>query len=287
MAEATRAVPPAVEGASGGEPSGDSDSGAALPEPRWRAVDPALAAAQQQAEPVPLRCWLALPEQRPVRGGVLVLPEVFGVNAWVRSVAERLAAEGYAALAVPLFARTAPDLELGYDDACLALGRSHKERTSAGALLCDVARAGSWLAKQMGDPEAPLGCIGFCFGGHVAMLAASLQGMAASIDCYGAGVGSGRPGGGPPTLELLPQIPGRLLCFCGDRDPLLPEAEVQTIEAALACGPDPDRHRLIRMAGAGHGYLCEARADHHPEAAARTWPLVLAFLAESLPQRCG
>ena len=44
-----------------------------------------------------------------------MLPEVFGVNAWVRSVADRLAAQGHPALAVPLFARTAPDLELSYE----------------------------------------------------------------------------------------------------------------------------------------------------------------------------
>ena len=43
-----------------------------------------------------------------------VLPEVFGVNAWVRSVADRLAAHGYLALAVPLLARTAPDLEFNF-----------------------------------------------------------------------------------------------------------------------------------------------------------------------------
>jgi len=41
----------------------------------------------------------------------LVLPEVFGLNAWLRSVAGRLRAEGYAALVLPLFARTAPGLE--------------------------------------------------------------------------------------------------------------------------------------------------------------------------------
>ena len=71
----------------------------------------------------PLRSWWA-PAGGSVEGGssrsdqaVLVLPEVFGVNGWVRSVAERFAAAGVAALAMPLFARTAPDLELGYDAA--------------------------------------------------------------------------------------------------------------------------------------------------------------------------
>ena len=80
----------------------------------------------------PLRCWWA-PAGGSVDGrssrsdqAVLVLPEVFGVNGWVRSVAERFAAAGVAALAMPLFARTAPDLELGYDAAALAEGRGHK-----------------------------------------------------------------------------------------------------------------------------------------------------------------
>ena len=128
------------------------------------------------------RCWLSLPTQRPPKAGVLVLPEVFGINAWVRSVADRLAAAGYAALAVPLFARTAPELELGYDEASLQLGRSHKDRTEAAVLLNDLEQAAEWLTARMPDPTAPLGCVGFCFGGHVAMLAATLPRIAATCE---------------------------------------------------------------------------------------------------------
>ena len=83
---------------------------------------------------VPLRCWWAEPQQgandieskSSINRVYIVLPEVFGVNAWVRSVADRLAAQGYPALAVPLFSRTAPDLELAYDASDLAEGRLHK-----------------------------------------------------------------------------------------------------------------------------------------------------------------
>lgn len=236
----------------------------------------------ERSGPVPLRCWLALPPDRPARSGVLVLPEVFGINAWLRSVAARLAAAGHAALVVPLFARTAPELELGYAAPDLALGRSHKDRTRADELLADLALAADWLAHRLGDPAAPLGCVGFCFGGHVALLAASLPRIDASCDFYGAGVVTGRPGGGAPTLELVPQIRGRLLCFCGDQDPLIPESDVLAIERALARVPDPQRHRLIRVSGAGHGYMCEARPDYRPEAAADGWRRMLAFFSQSL-----
>ena len=98
----------------------------------------------------PLRCW-----RSPVDGTypfrervVIVLPEVFGVNAWVRSVADRLAGAGVPALAMPLFSRTAPELELGYDPDSLAERRRHKDRTTAAGILEDVAAAASWLQAQ-------------------------------------------------------------------------------------------------------------------------------------------
>ena len=228
-----------------------------------------------------LRVWLALPQGPPPAAGVLVLPEVFGINGWVRSVAGRLAASGFAALAVPLFARTAPQLELGYDGEALSLGRSHKERTCRAELLRDLARAAAWFDQHLAEPTAPMGCLGFCFGGHVAMLAATLPRLAASVDCYGAGVVQGSPDGGSPTLDLVPAIPGRLLCICGEEDPLIPAEQVEAIARQLERS-GLDRHRLIRVPEAGHGFLCEARSDHHPTAAARTWRELLAFLEKSL-----
>ncbi len=228
---------------------------------------------------VPLRAWLAAPADGCLpRGGVLVLPEVFGINGWVRSVADRLAAQGYAALAVPLFARTAPELELGYDQASLLEGRSHKERTTTAELLLDLAQAADWLRAWLGSPKAGLGCVGFCFGGHAALLAATLPQVAASCDFYGAGVASGRPGGGPPSLELVPAIQGRLLCFCGDEDGLIPEPDVLAIERALR----DSRHRLIRVPGAGHGFMCEAREAFRAAAATEGWRQMLALFAEEL-----
>ena len=163
--------------------------------------------------PTTLRAWWSRPVRAPLRGAVLVLPEVFGVNGWVRSVADRLAGQGYAALAIPSFARTAPELDLGYDDQGLSLGREHRDRVTASAFLADAGAAVRWLQQTL-EPEGladqPLGCVGFCFGGHLALLAATLPAIGATCAFYGARVSLTRPGGGPPTLEVLPQIPGRL-----------------------------------------------------------------------------
>jgi carboxymethylenebutenolidase len=131
--------------------------------------------------------------------------------------------------------------------------------------------------------------VGFCFGGHLAMLAATLPQVAATCDFYGARVASFRPGGGPPTLDVLPEIPGRLFCFRGDADPLIPAEEIKALAAALTaanggvdCGIPQARHRLVMAPGAGHGYLCEARADFQPEGATSGWAAMLALFSEAL-----
>ena len=233
-------------------------------------------------EDVPLRCWWAEPKTNANDTDsitsfdrvYIVLPEVFGVNAWVRSVADRLAAQGYPALAVPLFARTAPDLELAYEPSDLAQGRRHKDATTADQILGDVAVALAWLRGRC--PQAAVHVVGFCFGGHAAFLAASLPGVAAAFDFYGAGVSRMRPGGGEPSLALLPEIRTRLTCVFGSADPLIPEDDRELIRAALQrTDSSGQRLRFVEYAGADHGFMCEARASFDPQASAQGWRLLL------------
>ena len=95
--------------------------------------------------------WITL-NTRPARA-LIVLPEIFGLNRWVRGVADRLSATGVPALAMPLFARTAPDLELGYDPESTREGRRHKEATSTEGILADVQAAIDWLRQALESRE--------------------------------------------------------------------------------------------------------------------------------------
>lgn len=249
-------------------------------------------AAAGGVSPTTIRAWWSRPSSGPLRGAVLVLPEVFGVNGWVRSVADRLAGQGYGALAITPFARTAPDLDLGYDDAGLVAGREHRDQVDAASFLVDAQAAVHWLQQALqaeGLADRPLGCVGFCFGGHLALLAATLPAIGATCSFYGARISTFRPGGGPPTLEVLSEIPGRLWCFVGDSDPLMPGEEVAAIRSAMTTangGIPPEqaeaRHRLWCAPEAGHGYLCEARADFHPVQAAVAWTAMLELLEGQL-----
>ena len=233
--------------------------------------------------PVRLRCWWAELRDQVSDIGLkscanrvyIVLPEVFGVNAWVRSVADRLAAQGHPALAVPLFARTASDLELAYSASDLAEGRRHKDATTSEQILADVAGAVSWIRARY--PQAAIHVVGFCFGGHPAFLAATLSGVEHAFDFYGAGVSRMRPGGGEPSLALLPEIKARLTCLFGTADPLIPPEDREAIGVALSkADPAGQRLSFVEYADADHGFMCEARSAFNPQASAQGWRLLLA-----------
>ena len=85
-----------------------------------------------------------------------------------------------------------------------------------------------------------------------------------------------RPGGGPPSLDLLPQVSGALNCICGTADPLIPAEHRSAIREGLqAVDPAGERLRYTEMPGAGHGFMCEERSSFYPEASAQGWRLLL------------
>ena len=231
---------------------------------------------------LPLRCWWAPPQEDAndiasksiIKRFYIVLPEVFGVNAWVRSLVDRLAAQGYPALAVPLFSRTAPALELAYDASDLAEGRRHKNVTTSEQILADVATAVSWFRARC--PQAAIHVVGFCFGGHAAFLAATLPGVAQVFDFYGAGFSRMCSGGGEPSLRLLPELQARLTCVFGTADPLIPAEDREAIGDALRrADPAGQRLQFVECSGADHGFMCEARRSFDPQASAQGWRLLL------------
>ena len=232
---------------------------------------------QIEQDSVPLRCWWNNP-QKESKHVVLVLPEVFGINSWVKSVVDRLANSGIPALAMPLFARTAPELDLEYNEDDLVEGRRHKEQTTTQQILDDASTALNWLKQQYSQSKITV--VGFCFGGHAALITSTLPDVDITFDFYGAGVTTTRPGGGPPSLELLSKTSGRLTCICGTSDPLIPEADRTSIQEALI-NTDPSGVRLsyVEIEDADHGFMCEQRASFNPNASVLGWKLLMSELS--------
>lgn len=127
--------------------------------------------------------YLAEPSSPGRFGAIVVIQEVFGVNSHIREVAERLARAGYVAIAPHIYHRQAPGFEVGYSQAELELGRSYKQGTKAQELLIDVQGAIAHLYSKANVIPEGVGCIGFCFGGHVAYLAATLPDVKARPRC--------------------------------------------------------------------------------------------------------
>jgi carboxymethylenebutenolidase len=212
--------------------------------------------------------YLAMPAGAGQFPGMIVLQEIFGVNTHIRAVTERIASLGYVAIAPALFDRFAPGLELGYTSADIELGRSYAEKTSAPQLLADIQAAIDYL-KTLPQVQPNFGCIGFCFGGHVAYLAATLPDISVTASFYGRGITTFTPGGGEPSVSQTAAIAGTMYMFFGMEDASIPPEHIAEIETVLTQNNIP--HQIWQYPGAEHGFCCDLRASYNPTAAESAW----------------
>lgn len=229
---------------------------------------------------IQLPVYVAMPEGDGPFHAVVVLQEIFGVNFHIRDITERFAQEGYVALAPALYHRQAPGFETGYTAEDIHIGRQYKVNTKADELLSDIQAT---IDYGLGLPQVKpggVGCIGFCFGGHVAYLAATLKDTAAIASFYGAGIPDTAFGPGPVALARTPQITGTLHCFFGSEDASIPREAVAQIRSALETSQID--HQIIEYEGAGHGFFCDRRGSYNSDAAADAWEKVKALFTTKL-----
>lgn len=227
-----------------------------------------------------LPVYVAMPEGDGPFGAVVVLQEIFGVNGHIRDITERIAREGYVALAPALYHRQAPGFETGYTAEDIQIGRQYKVQTKADELLSDIQATINYSKTLPQVRDGGVGCIGFCFGGHVAYLAATLANTSAIASFYGAGIPDQVFGPGPVALERTPQITGTLHCFFGTEDASIPTEAVGQIRAALE--QSNIDHMIFEYEGAGHGFFCDRRGSYNSDAAADAWEKVKQLFAEKL-----
>jgi carboxymethylenebutenolidase len=208
----------------------------------------------------PIRAWRSDPNGRP-RGGVVVVQEIFGVNAHIRAVTDRFAADGYLAVAPAIFEHAEKGFEVGYDPESRARGMAIAGKTDREQMLKDVAAAIE-VAKDGGK----VAVVGFCLGGTVAWAAAGrLSGLSAAVGYYGGGIIG--------LKDLKPKVP-TLLHF-GDKDQHIPIAGVKEVAAAH---PEVEVH----IYPADHGFNCDHRESYDAPSAALAWTRTLAFLRKHL-----
>jgi carboxymethylenebutenolidase len=189
---------------------------------------------------------------------VVIVQEIFGVNAHIRSVVDRYASFGYRAIAPALFDRGERGVELGYDEAGKTRGIELVMPIAFEPAMLDVAAAVEHVAET-----GPVAVIGYCFGGSVAWIAACDLPIAAAVGYYGGQVYGMR--------DRQPKAPTML--HFGALDHGIPLDQVQAIAAAH---PEVPVHVYP---GADHGFNCDARATHDARSAAIALGRTLEFLS--------
>ena len=203
----------------------------------------------------------------PARGAVVVVQEIFGVNAHIRAVADGYAADGFLAVAPDAFQRVQQGVQLGYTPQDIQAGIALKaavERLPAPGVLADLQAA----VDHAGQSGQKVGMVGYCWGGLLTWRSACLlHGLAAAAPYYGGGMTVGDE---PARKPLCP-----VLCHFGAQDHAISLESVETFRAAQ---PDVE----VQTYDAQHGFNCDHRASFDGPAAALARQRTLAFFARNL-----
>jgi carboxymethylenebutenolidase len=212
---------------------------------------------------------------------VIVYMEIFGVNSHIRDVTERIAREGYVAIAPDYFHRTGPGVELAYDDAGMEAGMKLLFALQADEMIADANATLAYLRARSDVKGDAIGAMGFCIGGHMTYLTACETDVKVSASFYGGGIaGPQGPGGGASTLTRTSDISGRILCLFGGQDAMIPLDQVDAIRSALADAGV--RHEVVVYDEADHGFNCDQRATYNEPAATSAWQKVVAAFSQEL-----
>jgi len=223
----------------------------------------------------PMKAFLAKPDKPGNYPGIIVFVEIFGVNQHIQEVTSRIAEEGYIAMAPNFYHRQAPDLNLGYTPEDIQIGRQYKTEVTHQDLLADAEASIRYLHNLPEcDPKDKLGTIGFCFGGYVAYLAATLPEVVVTVSLYGSGIVENA------LIDLTGKIHGYVFCGYGEKDSSISAENIAAIDHALEKAHVP--HQIITYAGADHGFFCDRRASYNPQAASQVWEEIKDLFASHL-----
>lgn len=213
--------------------------------------------------------YIARPEGT-AKAAVIVIQEIFGVNPGIRQKCDKLAAEGYLALAPDLFWRLEPEVTLDPDvesEFAQALDWMGKFNQDAG--IRDIQAAINFLRDIEGT--AKVGCVGYCLGGRLAYMTAARTSIDASAGYYGVGIDS--------LLGEKEAIANPLLLHIPTADGFVPRETQAAMHEGL---DDHPRVTLFDYDDLDHGFATETGKRRDEAAATLADSRTAAFFAEHL-----
>jgi carboxymethylenebutenolidase len=202
-----------------------------------------------------LQAYVAAPSGVP-RAAIVVLQEIFGINAHMRAVTDGFADEGYLAVAPSVFDRVRPGISLEHTPAGIEAGIGYAMQLETPPLLADMG-----AAVERAAHVGPVGAVGYCFGGRLAYMAACHLPLACCVSYYGGNI--------PQLLGDTPRCP--VLYHFAERDKYIPLSDAEKIRQAHPEG-------IFHLYAAEHGFSSEDRAEYDPACAALARRRTLDFL---------
>ncbi|MFF5313834.1 dienelactone hydrolase family protein [Streptomyces massasporeus] len=227
--------------------------------------------------------YLAHPDDGAAHPAVLVFMDAFGLRPQLRSMADRLAAEGYTVLVPNVFHRhgRAPLFDLPeFIDPGARPEIFERIVPVMQALTPDLAMrdAGaylSWLDEHPAVADGPVALTGYCMGARLSLLTAGTypERVAAAAGFHGGRLATDTPDS--PHL-VAGKVTAELYFGHADQDPSLPEEQIERLEDALTAAGV--RHRCEVYTGAPHGFTQADTASYHQEGDERHWSALLDLL---------
>lgn len=219
--------------------------------------------------------YVAQPKAGGSYPGIVVIQEAFGVNSHIKKVTERIAAEGYVAIAPDIFHRETERI-IPYSEMPKAIATL--QRVVDNKAMGDVGAAIAHLKAQSNVKAGSLGVIGYCMGGRLTYLTAAhhASDIKAAVPYYGGGI----PMGNPSPLSRTGEIKSPMYLFFGGKDQLIPMDHVNQIKAELTA--KKIAFQMDVYPDAGHGFFCDERGSYHEASAKDAWEKTKSFFAQHL-----
>ncbi len=198
----------------------------------------------------------------PATGGLVIVQEIFGVNAHIRALADRFADDGFVTIAPAIFDRTQRGVDLGYGPEEREQAMGMLRNFNADRAIDDIAAAAQYLR---GFGPMKVGVIGYCLGGTLAWLSASRLLVDAAVGYYGGQI--------IKYVKEKPKAP--VMLHFGDLDSHIPQDDIETIT-------HEHPHVPIYRYPAGHAFNRDLGSEYNPSSASLARQRTLAFLRENL-----
>lgn len=214
--------------------------------------------------------YLAVPNV-PSGQAVILLQEIFGINANMRAIADEYAAEGYLAIAPDLFWRQRPGVQLDPN--------KPEDRETAMSLMngldqtraVDDALLAAAHVRSLPAFAGNIGAVGYCLGGKLAYLLAMRSGIDAAVSYYGVGIHA--------ALDQASKLQCRILLHIAGKDQLCPPQAQAAIKQALT--PWGSRVSIMDYPDCGHAFARRGGASYDATAAQRADAATRRFLTLS------